>query len=356
MSAIFFTSSVSKCSLRSFSRARGAISLSLKSRAVSRISFCSSVSSKSIMCSGFCKMREVVSEKQSWNFPEGHEIAPGRTTLKADRRGQPLRGLSGLGRAALRVMVAKVLRPDLVEEEYALRGLRREMEALEALSHPVLLRAFDSHIDGPHPHLVVEHLEGPTLRRLIRRGGALPVEQTLPLGLHVASVIHYMAEEGWVHLDLKPDNLVMGIPPRVIDLSLARTIERAKRLTDYIGTNAYMPPEQCNPRGDVGPPADVWGLGATLYHAVAGRLPVPAAALARPTTRRSRTASRSSRTSRAPGRARCRARSRTRSWPASRRTRRGGPTAAELAVMLQPLVAELPAKLVFGRRGPQRIA
>ena len=51
MSAIFCTSSVSKCSLRSFSRARGAISLSLKSRAVSRISFCSSVSSKSIMCS-----------------------------------------------------------------------------------------------------------------------------------------------------------------------------------------------------------------------------------------------------------------------------------------------------------------
>ena len=89
----------------------------------------------------------------------------------------------------------------------------------------------------------------------------------------MASVIHYMAEEGWVHLDLKPDNLVMGIPPRVIDLSLARTIERARRLTDYIGTNAYMPPEQCNPRGDVGPPADVWGLGATLYHAVAGKQP-----------------------------------------------------------------------------------
>ena len=116
----------------------------------------------------------------------------------------------------------------------------------------------------------------------------------------MASVIHYMAEEGWVHLDLKPDNLVMGIPPRVIDLSLARTVERAKRLTDYIGTNAYMPPEQCNPRGDVGPPADVWGLGATLYHAVAGKLPFRRPRT-RDRTRRSRTAFRSSRTSRAPG-------------------------------------------------------
>jgi serine/threonine protein kinase len=251
-------------------------------------------------------------------------------------------------------MVAKVLRPDLVEEEYALRGLRREHEALEALAHPVLLRAFASHIEGPYPHVLVEHLEGPTLRALIKKNGALPVEQTLPLGLHVASVIHYMAEEGWVHLDLKPDNLVMGIPPRVIDLSLARTVERAKRLTDYIGTNAYMPPEQCNPRGDVGPPADVWGLGATLYQAVAGRLPF----------RRPR-----SRDEDAPLEDRYpQLEDEPRPWrrpvpqalsdailsclrkdPAER------PTAGELAMMLQPLVAELPAKLVLGRRGPARL-
>ena len=218
-------------------------------------------------------MHEVVAEKETWDFPEGHEIAPGRTTLKAIGGGNRYEVYLVWDERHFTVMVAKILRPDLVEEEYALRGLRREMEALEALAHPVLLRGFASHVEGPYPHVLVEHLEGPTLRRLIKKNGALPIEQTLPLGLHVASVLHYMAEEGWVHLDLKPDNLVMGIPPRVIDLSLARTIERAQRLTDYIGTNAYMPPEQCNPRGDVGPPADVWGLGATLYHAVAGRLP-----------------------------------------------------------------------------------
>jgi len=300
-------------------------------------------------------MREVVSDKQSWNFPQGHEIAPGRTTLKSLGGGNRYEVYLVWDERRFSVMVAKILRPDLVEEGHALRGLRREMEALESLSHPVLLRAFDAHIEGPHPHVVVEHLEGPTLRRLIKRNGALPVEQTLPLGLHVASVIHYMAEEGWVHLDLKPDNLVMGIPPRVIDLSLARTLERAKLLTDYIGTNAYMPPEQCNPRGDVGPPSDVWGLGATLYHAVSGGLPF----------RRPR-----SKAEDAPLEDRFpQLEDEPRPWripvpgaladailaclekdPARR------PTAAELAGMLQPLVAELPAKLVFGRRGPQRIA
>jgi eukaryotic-like serine/threonine-protein kinase len=299
-------------------------------------------------------MPEIVADKQTWRFPEGHEIAPGRTTLKLLGGGNRYEVYLVWDERLFSVMVAKVLRPDLVEEEYALRGLRREMEALEALAHPVLLRAFASHIEGPYPHVVVEHLEGPTLRRLIKQNGGLPVEQTLPLGLHVASVIHYMAEEGWVHLDLKPDNLVMGIPPRVIDLSLARTIERAQRLTDYIGTNAYMPPEQCNPRGDVGPPADVWGLGATLYHAVAGRLPF----------RRPRT-----RDDDAPLEDRFpQLEDEPRAWrrpvpqalsdailaclekdPADR------PTAGELAMMLQPLVSELPSKLVLGRRGPTRL-
>src|SRR5215210_2171198 len=299
-------------------------------------------------------MPEIVADKETWNFPEGHEIAPGRTILKLLGGGNRYEVYLVWDDRLFAVMVAKVLRPDLVEEEFALRGLRREMEALEALAHPVLLRAFASHIEGEYPHVVVEHLEGPTLRALIKKAGPLPVEQTLPLGLHVASVIHYMAEEGWVHLDLKPDNLVMGVPPRVIDLSLARTIERAQRLTDYIGTNAYMPPEQCNPRGDVGPPADVWGLGATLYHATSGRLPFQ-----RPRSRED-DAPLEDRFPQLEDEPRAWRRpvpqalsnailSCLRKDPAKR------PTAAELAMMLQPLVAELPAKLVLGRRGPTRL-
>jgi serine/threonine protein kinase len=302
------------------------------------------------MCSGFCKMPEVVSEKQSWEFPEGHEIAPGRTTLRSLGGGNRYEVYLVWDERRFSVMVAKVLRPDLAEDEHALRGLRREKEALEALAHPVLLRAFDAHTEGGYPHVVVEHLEGPTLRRLIKGNGPLPVEQVLPLGLHVASVIHYMAEEGWVHLDLKPDNLVMGIPPRVIDLSLARTIERAKRLSDYIGTNAYMPPEQCNPRGDVGPPSDVWGLGATLFHAVAGKTPF------RKPRSRDEDASLEDRFPQLEDE--------PRPWPRPvpgplsdailaclEKDPARRPTARELALMLQPLVAELPAKLVLGRRG-----
>jgi eukaryotic-like serine/threonine-protein kinase len=218
-------------------------------------------------------MNAVVADKQSWEFDEGHEIAPGRTVLEPLGGGNRYEVYRVWDERLCAVTVAKLVRPDLIDDPGALRGLRREANALDALDHPVILRGFAAGLEGPYPHVLVEHLEGPTLRRLIKRGGPVPAEQVLPLALQVAAAIRYMAGEGWVHLDLKPDNIVMGIPPRVIDLSLARRLERAKRLRDYVGSNAYMPPEQCVPNEDVGPAADVWGLGATLYHAVAGRRP-----------------------------------------------------------------------------------
>jgi eukaryotic-like serine/threonine-protein kinase len=296
---------------------------------------------------------EVSETKASWELEEGDEIAPGRSVLKLLGGGNRYGAYLVWDERLFAPMVAKVVRPDQAEAESALRGLRREAEALEALAHPVILRGFDAVLSPPHPHVLVEHLEGPTLRRLLRRGGPLPAEQALPLALHVASALHYMAAEGWVHLDLKPDNIVMGIPPRVIDLSLARTVERAERLREPIGTNAYMPPEQCEPNGDVGPPADVWGLGATLYHAVSGRRPFPKPVRVdrdadpelrfpqlveepRPWQKRVPPAL-------AEAILAC-----LRQGPADR------PTASELALRFQPLVAALPERLRLTRSGRRK--
>jgi serine/threonine protein kinase len=139
----------------------------------------------------------------------------------------------------------------------------------------VVVRSFGSVLEGPHPHLVLEHMEGPTLRSLLRKYGPLPMEQILPLALNLCSGLHYMNTENMVHLDVKPGNIIMGAPPVLIDLSLARTLERAARIDSPIGTDPYMAPEQCEPdaRGPVGAPADVWGLGATLHEAITGRQP-----------------------------------------------------------------------------------
>ncbi len=134
-------------------------------------------------------------------------------------------------------------------------------------------------LDGPRPHLVLEHLEGPRLSTLVREYGPLPPEQLLPLALQLSSALHYLHQEGIVHLDVKPGNIIMGAPPRLIDMSVARSVASAATLERVVGTDAYMAPEQCLPTdlGPVAPPADVFGLGATLFRAACGEKPFPGA-------------------------------------------------------------------------------
>lgn len=214
-----------------------------------------------------------------WELEEGDGIAPGRHALKRLGGGHRYEAYLAFDEHLHAIVVAKLVRPHLVADPHTLAGLRSEAEMLARLDHPVLLRGFDAVLDGPRPHLTLEHLEGPRLSTLIRRYGPLPAEQLIPLALQLCSVLHYLAAEGVVHLDLKPANTIMSAPPRLIDLSVALTTDDAASLRRPIGTDAYMAPEQCDPRalGPVGPAADIFGLGATLYRAATGRKPFPGA-------------------------------------------------------------------------------
>jgi serine/threonine protein kinase len=242
-----------------------------------------------------------------------------------------------------------------VEDEHAIRELGAEAAALERLDHPVIVRGFDAVLDGAHPHLLIEHLEGPSLRRLIKRGGALPLQQVLPLALSLSGALHYIAEMDVVHLDVKPDNVIVGVPPRLIDLSIARTTERAKRVRKPLGTDAYMAPEQCEPgrlAELIGPPADVWGLGATLHHAFSGSRPFPREKDARdsddPRVRFPQlTVPPEPLPDRTPEGLRSLVKSMLDRDPAGR------PAAGAVAAALEPLVAELPRKMALSRRGSQ---
>nr|WP_242680676.1 serine/threonine-protein kinase [Nocardioides sp. IC4_145] len=169
-------------------------------------------------------------------------------------------------------VVVKVVRPGLVADASALRGLRREVEALATVNHPVVVRGLRHRLDGDRPHVVLEQVDGPRLSTLVRRYGPLQEQQYLPLAIEVASALHYLRHLGWTHLDIKPSNVIMGAPARLIDLSVARPVASAAALTSPIGTDAYMAPEQTDPpsTGTPGHASDVWGLGATLFEAVAG--------------------------------------------------------------------------------------
>jgi serine/threonine protein kinase len=212
-----------------------------------------------------------------WAFGEGEEIAPGRHALELLGGGRGHEAYLTWDDRLFGLVVVKILRPHRVEDPSALRQIAAEARAYTALQHPVLPRSFAADLHGGRPHLVLEFLDGPRLSTLLRKQRSLAVEQTLPLALQLCSALHYMAGEGWVHLDVKPKNVVMGAPPRLIDLSIARTLEGADRTTGPIGTDAYLAPEQCGVpgMGRIGPAADIWGLGVTVYEAIAGRLPFP---------------------------------------------------------------------------------
>ena len=214
--------------------------------------------------------------RESWGWEEGDEIVAGRYALKLLGGGSDYEAYLAWDEAMLAPVVAKCVRPHLVGDEHLLRALRREADLLLSLRHPVVVRGFDAVAEGERPHVVMEHLEGPNLASLLRRHGPLPLEQLLPLMVQVCSAIHYLHTSQVVHLDVKPRNIVMGVPPRVIDLSIARSFAAAKKIKGYAGTDAYMAPEQSAPgTAELGPTADIWGIGATLFHAVAGEVPFP---------------------------------------------------------------------------------
>lgn len=115
-----------------------------------------------------------MSERAAWEFAEGDEIHPGRVALRPLGGGGQYDVYLVWDQRLYALAVAKLLRPDRVEDERARRDLAREAETLGALAHPTVVRGFDAVLDGPRPHLLLEHLEGPSLRRLIRREGAIP--------------------------------------------------------------------------------------------------------------------------------------------------------------------------------------
>jgi serine/threonine protein kinase len=212
-----------------------------------------------------------------WHLAEGELLAPGLTALRRLGGGSAYEAWLCFDDVTWSPVVVKVLRPSQVDDESSRRGLRREVLALGTVNHPVVVRGLRDGQDGDWPHVVLEHIDGPRLSSLVRRYGRLQEAQYLPLAIDVASALHYLRQIGWTHLDIKPSNVIMGAPARLIDLSVARLEKDARRLRHPIGTDAYMAPEQCDPTGpSTGVPSfasDVWGLGATLYHAVAGQRP-----------------------------------------------------------------------------------
>ncbi|MCR1783371.1 serine/threonine protein kinase [Nocardioides carbamazepini] len=212
----------------------------------------------------------------SWDLAEGDAITPELTALRLLGGGSAYEAYLAFDEITYGPVVVKVVRPAEAQDEHTRDNLVREATALDVAHHPVTVRGLRYDVAGPRPHLVLEHVEGPSLAGLIRRHRRLSPQQYLPLAVDLASALHFFRHADVCHLDLKPSNVIMGSPARLIDFSVARQAAHAAEITGHIGTDAYMAPEQAAPGAAYGVPgqaSDVWGLGATLFHAIAGYRP-----------------------------------------------------------------------------------
>jgi eukaryotic-like serine/threonine-protein kinase len=198
----------------------------------------------------------------------GAELAPGYEAIALLRRGADLDVYDAWSHERSARVVVKALRPDRLDRPRARRRLLAEGRLLERLTHPHIVRAYDT-LTEPVPAVVLETLSGLTLSRLIEDGPLEP-ESLGHLGLQLASAVRYLHRNRVLHLDLKPSNVIAeaGLA-KLIDLSVARPPGPAP---DGVGTWCYLSPEQAR-GGELGPAADVWGIGAVLYECVAGKAP-----------------------------------------------------------------------------------
>jgi serine/threonine protein kinase len=165
----------------------------------------------------------------------------------------------------------KTLLPELADEPWAQRALVREGQILRTVAHPRIVRLYEL-VERPAPYLLLEYLEGPTIVDLCRRAGALPSEAAVRLTMHLAAALLHVHRRGYLHLDVKPGNvLLVNGYPKLIDFSLARR-RSAGRPAEVHGTPAYMAPEQCL-RKRLTPATDVFGLGCVLHKMLGGRSP-----------------------------------------------------------------------------------
>jgi serine/threonine protein kinase len=164
--------------------------------------------------------------------------------------------------------VVKVLRADRLDDAHVRQAVAIEGMLLTTLAHPHLVRGYEV-VTAPRPALVLEALPGATLAALVD-DGLLGVADTALLGRQLVSVLGYLHRHGWVHLDVKPENVVVQEGRAVlIDLGLA---SRPGRLVRGMGTDGYAAPEQ-DAGGTISAATDVWGLSATLAECVTGAAP-----------------------------------------------------------------------------------
>ncbi|WP_432154912.1 protein kinase domain-containing protein [Streptomyces tricolor] len=193
-------------------------------------------------------------------------------------------GAGGMGevylarsRTGLRLAV-KVVRAEHAEDRTFRARFRHEVRAARTVggAGTYTARVVDADTEAERPWMATEFVSGPNLRDAVLDHGALPGPAVRILAAALGEALAAIHAKGLVHRDLKPSNILLGPDgPRVIDFGIVRALEATAltRTGAVVGSVGYVSPEQIRNGGQVGPPSDVFSLGAVLAYAAAGREP-----------------------------------------------------------------------------------
>ncbi|WP_416978574.1 Stk1 family PASTA domain-containing Ser/Thr kinase [Streptomyces sp. T028] len=175
-----------------------------------------------------------------------------------------------------RVLALKVMHPALAADGSFVERFIREAKSVARLAHPNVVQVFDQGADGSYVYLAMEYIAGCTLRDVLRERGALQPRAALDILEPVLAALGAAHRAGFVHRDMKPENVLIGDDGRVkvADFGLVRSVDTVTSTTGAVlGTVAYLAPEQIETPGAADPRVDVYACGVVLYEMLTGEKP-----------------------------------------------------------------------------------
>ncbi|GGW83956.1 serine/threonine protein kinase [Streptomyces lomondensis] len=174
-----------------------------------------------------------------------------------------------------RVLALKVMHPSLAVDASFVERFIREAKSVARLAHPNVVQVFDQGTDGSYVYLAMEYVAGCTLRDVLRERGALQPRAALDILEPVLAALGAAHRAGFVHRDMKPENVLIGDDGRVkvADFGLVRAVDTVTNTTGTVlGTVSYLAPEQIE-NGTADPRVDVYACGVMLYEMLTGDKP-----------------------------------------------------------------------------------
>ncbi|MFE2130953.1 Stk1 family PASTA domain-containing Ser/Thr kinase [Streptomyces amritsarensis] len=174
-----------------------------------------------------------------------------------------------------RILALKVMHPALASDAAFVDRFIREAKSVARLAHPNVVAVFDQGTDGPYVYLAMEYVSGCTLRDVLRERGALQPRAALDILEPVLAALGAAHRAGFVHRDMKPENVLIGDDGRVkvADFGLVRSVDSVTNTTgSVLGTVSYLAPEQIE-NGVADTRVDVYACGVVLYEMLTGSKP-----------------------------------------------------------------------------------